>query len=113
VLSLQADGSAMYTISALWTMARENLDVTVVILNNRAYAILQVEMHRVGVTRPGPAAASQLSLDRPDLDFVAIATGMGVPAVRADTAPDLAAAIQRALAEPGPHLIDAVLAPRR
>jgi acetolactate synthase I/II/III large subunit len=113
VLSLQADGSAMYTISALWTMARENLDVTVVVLNNRAYAILQVEMARVGVTQPGPAAASQLSLDRPDLDFVALATGMGVPAVRADSAPDLAAAIQRALAEPGPHLIDAVLAPRR
>jgi acetolactate synthase I/II/III large subunit len=111
VLALQADGSAMYTISALWTMAREDLDVTVVVLNNRAYAILQVEMRRVGVTEPGPAAAAQLTLDRPDLDFVALARGMGVPAVRADTAPELAAAIRRALAEPGPHLIDAVLQP--
>jgi acetolactate synthase-1/2/3 large subunit len=111
VICLEADGSAMYTISALWTMAREQLDVTTVLLNNRAYAILQLEMWRVGVGQPGPKAADQLHLSRPDLDFVALATGMGVPASRAATAQELAAAFRRALAEPGPHLIEAMVPP--
>jgi acetolactate synthase-1/2/3 large subunit len=111
VLCLEADGSAMYTISALWTMAREQLDITTVVLNNRAYAILQLEMWRVGVGRPGPKAAAQLDLSRPDLDFVALATGMGVPASRATTAEELAGALSRALAAPGPHLIEAIVPP--
>jgi acetolactate synthase I/II/III large subunit len=110
VVALQADGSALYTISALWTMAREQLDITVVILNNRAYAILQLELKRVGATAGGPKAQSLLDLSNPDLDFVAIAEGFGVPANRAITTEELATNFSAAIAEPGPHLIDAVLA---
>jgi len=108
VICLQSDGSAMYTISALWTMARENLNVTTVILNNRAYAILRMELTRVGA-QGGPAANSLLDLSTPDMDFVRIAEGMGVPATRATTAEELAEQFSRALAEPGPHLIDAMV----
>ena len=109
VVCLQSDGSAMYTISALWTMARENLDITTILLNNRAYAILRVELTRVGAEGAGPKANSLLDLSTPDMDFVAIATGMGVPATRARTAEELAEQFQRALAEPGPHLIEAMV----
>ena len=111
VLALEADGSAMYTISALWTHAREGLDITTVIFNNRRYAILEWELARVGAIAAGDASRSLLDLSRPDLDFVALATGMGVPASRATTAPDFAAQLQRALAEPGPHLIEALIPP--
>ncbi|MDT7659008.1 MAG: acetolactate synthase large subunit, partial [Pseudonocardiales bacterium] len=117
VLCLQADGSAMYTISALWTHARENLDVTTVIYNNSAYAILRLELQKVGAATteadgaPGPKARELLDLSNPNLDFVALATGMGVPAVRATTSEEFAAALANALGEPGPHLIDAVLPP--
>ncbi|MEV5893202.1 acetolactate synthase large subunit [Nonomuraea fuscirosea] len=111
VINLQSDGSALYTISALWTQARENLDVTTVLLNNRAYAILRLELLRVGVQGHGPKAGDLLDLSRPDLDFVRIAEGMGVPATRATTAEELAEQFRRALAEPGPHLIDAIVPP--
>jgi acetolactate synthase-1/2/3 large subunit len=110
VVALQADGSALYTISALWTMAREQLDITVVVLNNRAYAILQLELQRVGASASGPKARSLLDLSNPDMDFVAIAQGLGVPAKRATTAEELATQFSTALADPGPHLIEAVLA---
>jgi acetolactate synthase-1/2/3 large subunit len=110
VLNLQSDGSALYTISALWTQARENLNVTTVLLNNRAYAILRLELQRVGA-QGGPKANELLDLSRPDMDFVKIAEGMGVPATRATTAEELAEQLQRAFAEPGPHLIDAVVPP--
>ncbi len=113
VIALQADGSALYTISALWTMARENLDITVVILNNHAYAILQMELARVGAGQGegtgGAKARSLLDIGNPDIDFVAIAAGFGVPASRAGTAEELAAQFSAALAEPGPHLIDAAV----
>jgi acetolactate synthase-1/2/3 large subunit len=109
VIALEGEGSAMYTIQSLWTMAREQLDVTVVIFNNRSYAILNIELERVGAKEGGPKAKSQLDLGRPDLDFVALAEGQGVPAVRAETGEDLTAALERALAEPGPHLIEAVV----
>ena len=112
VLAVQADGSAMYTIQALWTMAREQLDVTVVICNNGAYAILAGELAAVGATGGGARAGRLLDLGSPSLDFVALAAGMGVPAERVTTAPELAAAVRRALADPGPHLVDAVIAPR-
>jgi acetolactate synthase I/II/III large subunit len=111
VLALEADGSAMYTISALWTQARENLDVTTVIFSNRAYGILGMELDRVGATPAGDAARDLLDLSRPDLDFAALASGMGVPASRATTAEEFARQLERALAEPGPHLIDAVVPP--
>jgi acetolactate synthase I/II/III large subunit len=109
VVALQSDGSAMYTISALWTMAREQLDITVVVLNNSAYAILQLELKRVGASAGGPKAQSLLDLSNPSLDFVAIAEGFGVPAKRATTAEELATHFSAAIAEPGPHLIDAVV----
>ncbi len=109
VLCLEADGSAMYTISALWTHAREGLDVTTVIFSNKAYDILNMELHRVGADAAGPRARDLLDLSRPDLDFVALATGMGVPASRAATAEEFAKQLGQAVAEPGPHLVEAVL----
>lgn len=109
VVALQADGSAMYTIQALWTMARENLDVTVVLFNNRKYAILQVEFMRVGAENPGPKAMSMLDLSRPDLDFVQLARGMGVPAIRATDAGGFSTALAESFATPGPYLIEAIL----
>jgi acetolactate synthase-1/2/3 large subunit len=109
VIALEADGSAMYTISALWTHAREQLDITTVIFSNRSYAILAMELDRVGAVATGEAARSLLSLSRPALDFTALAAGMGVPASRAGTAGELAAQLRQALAEPGPHLIEAIM----
>ncbi len=107
VIALQSDGSAAYTISALWTMARENLDVTVVLINNSAYAILRLELSRVGAGAGGPKANDLLDLSRPNMDFAKIAEGFGVPATVARTCEELAAQFRSALAEPGPHLIDA------
>lgn len=111
VIGLQADGSAMYTLQALWTMAREQLDVTVVIFNNRSYGILAVELQRVGAAAAGPAARDQLDLARPALDFAALAAGMGVPATVARSAREFAVQLSNALAEPGPHLIEAQVPP--
>jgi len=108
VVNLQADGSAMYTIQALWTMAREGLDVTTVLFNNRSYAILNMELQRVGAS-PGPKALDMLDLSRPDLSFVSLAQGMGVDAVLADSAESFTSALERALREPGPHLIEALV----
>ncbi|HTM85177.1 MAG TPA: acetolactate synthase large subunit [Mycobacterium sp.] len=107
VIALQADGSAAYTISALWTMARENLNVTTVLLNNNAYAILRLELTRVGADGGGPSAGDLLDLSRPNMDFAKIAEGFGVPATVATTCEELAEQFRAALAEPGPHLIDA------
>jgi acetolactate synthase I/II/III large subunit len=109
VIGIQADGSAMYTISALWSYAREQADVTTIVCDNGSYAILQHELSRVGAASDGERAGQLLHLGEPGLDFVALATGMGVPATRATTAEELADQLRRALAEPGPHLIDAVL----
>lgn len=111
VLALEADGSAMYTISALWTHAREGLDITTVIFANRSYAILGMELDRVGAVASGQKARGLLSLDHPPLDFTSLAAGMGVPASRAATAQQFAAQLRNALAEPGPHLIEAVVPP--
>jgi acetolactate synthase-1/2/3 large subunit len=109
VLCLQADGSAMYTIQSLWTQAREGLNVTTVLLSNRSYAILNIELHRVGADAGGPQARRLLDLTEPDLDFCALAQGMGVPAHRAESADDLAAAIETGFAEAGPSLIEVLL----
>jgi len=98
----------MYTISALWTQAREQLDVTTVIYSNRRYAILGMELDRV-TAEAGTAARGLLDLDRPAIDFTSLAAGMGVPASRATTTGDFAAQLRNALAEPGPHLIEAVV----
>jgi acetolactate synthase-1/2/3 large subunit len=110
VLCLESDGSAMYTISGLWTQARENLDVTTVIYNNGAYDILRIELQRVGAgSAPGPKALDLLDLSRPTIDFVKIAEGLGVPARRVTSAEEFADALRAAFAEPGPHLIDAIV----
>ncbi|XOV81781.1 MAG: acetolactate synthase large subunit [bacterium] len=109
VLGLQADGSGMYTLQALWTQAREHLNVTTVIFSNRKYAILQVEFMRVGAVNPGRKAMDMMELTRPDLDWVALAQGMGVDAVRADSAQAFNQALIAALAHNGPNLIEAVL----
>jgi len=109
VLALIGDGSAMYTLQSLWTMARERLNVTSVIMNNASYAILNVELQRVGAQGQGPKALSQLDLNNPGLDFVQMSFGLGVPAVRATTAEAFTAALENALRTPGPHLIEAVV----
>jgi acetolactate synthase-1/2/3 large subunit len=118
VVSLQADGSVMYTVQALWSMAREQADVTVVILNNRSYAILNIELARVGAGQPTPATMSMLDLSRPDLDFVALAQGLGVAATRATTAEEFDAQLAGAMGDaqlagamgrPGPRLIEAMV----
>lgn len=111
VLSLEADGSALYTIQALATQAREGLDVTTVLVNNRAYAILRMELARLAGESPGTKASELFDLSRPELDFRAIARGMGVPASRVTTAPELLRALRAAHAEPGPHLIEAIVPP--
>ena len=112
VLSIEADGSSMYTIQSLWTQAREGLDVTTIVLNNRSYAVLDMELQRVGAEAGGPRASAMLDLSEPPIDFCALAQGLGVPAARATTAEELVAHLERAFAEPGPHLIEAVLPSR-
>jgi len=109
VIAFQADGSAMYTLQALWTQARESLNVTTLICANRGYRILQVEMLRAGHVSPGPGALSLTDLDKPCLDWAALSRGMGVPAVTVDTAEDLIRELSGALASPGPRLIEMVL----
>lgn len=109
VICLESDGSAMYTLQALWTQAREGLDVTTIVFANSSYAVLNLELDRVGADAPGPKALDMLDLTRPDLDFVSLSEGCGVPAERVTTGQQMAAALQHALAEPGPHLIEAVV----
>jgi acetolactate synthase-1/2/3 large subunit len=111
VLSLEADGSALYTIQALWTQAREGLDVTTVLINNAAYAILRLELARTVAGSAGPRAARMLDLSGPVPDFTRLSTGFGVPAVRVTTAEELTGALRRAHAEPGPHLVEAIVPP--
>ncbi len=109
VISFQADGSGMYTVQALWTQAREGLNVTTLLCNNRRYRILQVELARAGITEPGPKARALTSLGNPNLDWVALAKGMGVPGVRVETAEALSQELERALKEPGPKMIEMVM----
>ena len=105
---LQSDGSAMYTNQALWTMARENLDITILLFSNRAYRILEGEMKGVGVDKPGHVADALFSLREPDIDWVGMAASMGVPGARVDDAGDLVSAINEGLAVEGPFLIEIV-----
>jgi acetolactate synthase-1/2/3 large subunit len=109
VIALESDGSALYTVQSWWTMARENLDVTTILFNNHSYAILNMELNRVGAGTPGPKARAMLDLSRPDLDFVALAHGLGVPATRATTAEEFVDQLTRALATPGPTVVEAVI----
>jgi acetolactate synthase-1/2/3 large subunit len=109
VLALESDGSMMYTLQALWTMAREGLDVTVVGLSNRSYAVLTYELTRVGAVSQSSTSARMLELDDPTLDLAALARAQGVPSVRATTAEELVSALERSYATPGPMFIEAVL----
>ena len=109
VLCLSGDGSAMYTLQALWTQAREGLDVTTVVFANRSYEILLGELARVGAGNAGRTALDMLDLRRPDLDFVTLARGMGVPGRRADTVAGFASALEEGFATPGPYLVELVI----
>jgi acetolactate synthase I/II/III large subunit len=109
VLALESDGSMMYTLQALWTMAREGLDVTVVGLSNRSYAVLNFELARVGAVSQSATSARMLELDDPTLDLAGLAQAQGVPGVRVTTAEELVAALERSYATPGPMFIEAVL----
>jgi acetolactate synthase-1/2/3 large subunit len=112
VLSLEADGSALYTLQALWTQAREQLDVTTVLINNAAYAILRMELARTRADQAGQAgerAGRMLDLSGPTPDFTQLSEGLGVPASRVTTAEELDKALRSAYAEPGPHLIEAIV----
>ena len=106
VVCLSGDGGAMYTVQALWTQAREKLDVTTVLFANRSYAILNIELARVGAGNPGPRALSMLDLHNPEIDFVALAQAMGVEASRANTLESFADQFASAMAARGPRLIE-------
>ena len=109
VLSLNGDGAAMYTIQSLWTMAREGLDVTVVVFANYTYRILNIEMQRTGAGAAGPQAAKLLELGDPRIDFVSLAKGLGVPATRCESAEAFEKAFAAAMAQKGPTFIEAVI----
>jgi acetolactate synthase-1/2/3 large subunit len=99
----------MYTLQALWTMARESLRITTVIFANRAYAILKQEYANVCVGSPGPRALDMLEIGHPDLDWVSLARGMGVPAVRVTTLEGFATQLRTGLESQGPNLVEIVL----
>jgi acetolactate synthase I/II/III large subunit len=107
VIALEADGSAMYTLQSLWTMARERLDITVVILANRRYRILDIEMQRTGAGGVGPRGDAMFDLTNPELDWIRLAQGMGVQSARAATADEFVREFGAAVLERGPRLIEA------
>jgi acetolactate synthase-1/2/3 large subunit len=109
VVCLEGDGSGMYTVQALWTQARENLDVTTLVFANRSYNILKGELANVGAGNPGPRAHDMLTLDRPILDWVDLSKGMGVDAERVETVDELCNAFERGLAVKGPYVVEVVV----
>src|SRR5437763_1956558 len=109
VVSLQADGSAMYTVQALWTQAREALDITTVLFSNRTYQILKGELANVGPGNPGRKALDMLDLGRPDIDWVGVARSLGVPGARVTTMEEFNRRFADAVASPGPFLVVVVL----
>ncbi|MDA0710321.1 MAG: acetolactate synthase large subunit [bacterium] len=109
VFAMEADGSGMYTLQALWTQARESLKVVTVIFANQTYRILQGEMAGVGGSEPGPRASDMLRIDRPGLDWVSLAIGMGVPASRATSAEEFSTALRQGISATGPYLIEAMI----
>jgi acetolactate synthase-1/2/3 large subunit len=110
VINFQSDGCGAYSLQALWTQARENLDVLTIIGSNRSYQILELELLRAGVAQTGPMARSMLRLDNPLLNWVRIAEGFGISAVAVDNTQALAWELERALTHKGPHLIEAIIA---
>ena len=109
VIALEGDGSAMYTVQSLWTMARENLDIIVLIFANQSYKILQGELTNVGVLNPGKAALEMLSLTNPSLNWVSLSKGMGVDAVRVENIESLVSSFNYALKQKGPYLIEIMI----
>ena len=109
VIAMIGDGSAMYTVQALWTMARESLDVCAIIFSNRSYKILYSQLSDVGAPNPGPRAVDMLTLDRPTLDFVNLAKGMGVEGARIEDLDGFTKQLQWAMGQKGPYLIEVVM----
>jgi acetolactate synthase-1/2/3 large subunit len=109
VIALQSDGSGLYTAQALWTMSRERVNVTVVVVANHTYNVLRTELGRHGNSDFGPQATALTSLAEPRIDWVALATGFGVSACRAVRVGELRSALADAQAAGGPHLIEAAL----
>jgi len=106
VLCLSADGSGMYTLQGLWTMAREGLNITTVIFANRAYEVLKREFASLGIGEPGATASSLFGIGRPDLDWVSLAKGMGVPGTRVDSLDAFNKALKHGFEAGGPTLIE-------
>ena len=109
VIALIGDGTSMYTIQSLWTMAHEGLDVTIIIFNNASYSVLNIELERVGAAKIGEKALSQLDLNGPVINFSQLAQSMGVHGTRASTAEEMNKALEYALSNKGPHLIEAMI----
>jgi len=109
VLCLTADGSGMYTAQALWTMARESLNITTVVFANHDYAVLKREFSYLGVGKPGPRATDVFEIGRPDLDWPLLAKGMGVPGTRVTSLDAFGKALRAGLAGEGPTLIEVSL----
>jgi acetolactate synthase-1/2/3 large subunit len=107
VVCLMGDGAMLYAPQGLWTIARENLDVVTIVAVNRAYEILKVELSRMGASNIGPAAAGLLDLGRPNVDYVRLSQGLGVEAVRCETAEAFDAALAAAMGRRGPMVIEA------
>ena len=106
---MESDGGGMYTLQSLWTQARERLDVVTVIFANRAYKILRGELRQMGIADPGPKAAAVMDLGNPNLDWVKLAEGMGVPGSRARTAEEFTCQLREAIRQSGPRLIEVIL----
>jgi len=109
VIAFQADGSGMYTLQALWTMAREGLKVTTVVFANRSYAVLKREFSYLGVGDPGRRALDMFEIGRPNLDWVHLAKGMGVPGTRVNSLDEFAKALRDGFASERPALIEVPL----
>jgi acetolactate synthase-1/2/3 large subunit len=109
VISIEADGSAMYTLQSLWTQAREGLNVTTLLCANNSYRVLGVEMMRAGVKQPGAQAQNMIDLSNPRIDWVQMSQSVGVPATRVDTADSLVRELERSLSLQGPRLIEVAL----
>jgi acetolactate synthase I/II/III large subunit len=108
VIALTGDGAGMYTLQALWSMAREQTDITIIVLANRAYTILNIEWMRMQLGTPGASAADMLNLAKPDIAWATLAIGMGVPAIAVSSAEDFDAALRDAMHRKGPYLIEAI-----
>ena len=108
VINLQADGSAMYTLQALWTQARERLDITTIVFSNRKYQILLGELANVGAN-PGRTALDMMDIGNPDIEWPGLAQAMGVEAARTDNAEGFADLLAHALKRSGPFLIELLI----